>query len=217
MKVRFPVFRGLLLVGVLWTGTCTIADETRRHGQCSGIDTRHDCIHLGELMDSVSVEGAFKSCTESESPVPLSAKEDPTSSIVHQFVLTRSGIVELEIDGLGDAWVLKEGTLILQTDENVSSVEHRFEPGRYTLIGRAPRCGNSKTDWNGRYKIRIDPHGAKGSSVVTRETINKTDEVVVLTREERKPTWRRIGMWTLIVSMALIGFFIFANSFSTAA
>ena len=201
--MKLPAFRVLLLVGVLSSGTCMIADESRRNGLCSGVDSRHGCVHLGELSDSVLLAGIFKSCTESGFSMPLGSEEDPASSAVYQFNLTRAGVVKLDIDGLGDALVLKQDTLVFRADGNLPSIQRRFEPGRYTLIGRAPRCRNGKADWNGGYKIQIDPHGAEESNA--RETVDVTGEVVVLTRQERESILRRTFRWSFTVTMAAAG------------
>ena len=173
-----------------------IADESRPNGLCSGVDSRHGCVQLGELSESVLLAGIFKSCTESEFSMPLGSEEDPASSVIYQFDLTRAGVVKLDVDGLGNASVLKEDMVVFRADNYMTSISHRFEPGRYTLIGRAPLCEKSKADWNGGYKIRIDPHGAEESSA--RETVDRTGEVVVLTRQERNPILARAGMLTLV-------------------
>ena len=194
-----PAFRAQLLVGVLCTGTCMIAAENRHNDQCSGTYSRHDCVHLGEVSDSVSLVGTFESCTESAGYEPLTSREDPGSSVVYQFDMTRSGNVRLQIDGLGDAWVIKGGTTAFRVNANVNSIDRRFDRGRYTLIGRAPLCRNVREDWSRGFRILIDPKDGEQSVLDSPETADGTDRIVVMIREERKPLLARVTNWTYIV------------------
>ena len=212
------MIRGLLFTVVLSQGMSMIADETVQFGRCSDIDHQHECAHLGELSDSVLLVGILKSCSESTVSVPLGSNEDPGSSVIYQFNLTHVDIVKLSVDGLGETLVLKEDTIVFRADEGTSSVERRFLPGRYTLIGRAPFCRNGAEDWNGGYKIRIASQGLDGSSTNAWETVDTSGEVVVLTREERKPVLGRVGMWSLFVSTTVLGIaFITLLLFAVAA
>ena len=204
--MRLLLFRTLVLLSFLYIGTYSIADEIRLDGQCSGIDSQHDCVQLGELNDSVLLVGIFGSCTESGYAIPPGSEEDPASSVIYQFNLTHIGIVKLDADGLGIASILMEDAVVFLADKNMASVSHRFEPGHYTLIGRAPLCEKSKADWNGGYKIRIGPHGANESNA--RETVKRTGDVVVMSREERKPLLGRVGKRILIISGSVIGFIL---------
>ena len=202
--VRLPVFRALLVVGILCTGISSIADETRRNGPCSGFDSRHDCVFLGELSDVALLVGIFESCTDSRFSISPGSKVDPDSSVIYQFDLKHLGVVKLDVVGLWNASILKEDAVVVGADKYMTSISHRFEPGRYTLIGHAPLCENGKVDLNRGYRIRIDPHGAEDST--PGGTVDRTGEVVVLTREERKSIWDRVGMLTLVTCMTLLAF-----------
>ena len=199
--MRFPILRTLMLLIGLCTCTSTIADEPLQNGQCSDIDSRHDCAYLGELSDSVLVVGFLDSCTESAPSVRLGSNEDPESSVIYQFDIAHTSVVKLDVDGLGDTSVLKNDTLVLLSNENVTSIKRRFEPGRYTLIGRAPLCGNGIAEKNVGYKIQLDPQGGEESIADASETVDSTDGVVELAREKPDAQWNRVSMLILIALM----------------
>ena len=210
--MRYPILSSLLRVGVLCAGTCMIADEIPPNGQCFGVDSRYDCVHLGELTDSVSVVGNFKSCTEAAVPVPLTSREAPDSTVVYQFDVTAKGRVKLVIKGLGNAWVFKDGTQAFRADANVNSIERSFDRGRYTLVGHAPLCGNGMSDWNGGYTILIDPQGWEGSDRGASGAAG-TDRIVVMNPEERKHPLVRTAKWTFIVLSTLLAIVVLAFAF----
>ena len=158
---------------------------------------------MGELSASVLLTGKFESCSESVFSNPPGAKEDPASSVIYQFDVMHIGVVKLDVDGLGESMILRKEILEFRAGELVASVNRRFEAGRYTLIGRAPLCGNVKENWNGGYKILIDLLHAEDPDANALETVDRTGEIVVLTREER-PVLRRVGRWSFIVSMSLL-------------
>ena len=170
----------------------------------------------GELSDSVLLAGIFKSCTESGFSAAPGSKEDPDSSVIYQFDLKYLGVVKLDVDGLENASLLKEDSVVFRTDKYMASISHRFEPGRYTLMGRAPLCGNVTSDWNGGYKILIDPLSAEDRDANAMETEDGTGEVVVLTRERRKPIFGRVTKWVFIGTLVLLGVFLLLGLFTSA-
>lgn len=191
-------------MGILCGGMCISADEVPSNRQCSGIDSRYECGYLGELTDSVSAAGDFGSCTASAGVEPLTSGEDLDSTIVYQFDAITDGRAKLVINGMGNAWVFRDGIQVFRMDSNVTSVERRFVRGRYTLVGHAPFCKGSLSNWNGGYRFDIDAEVRDVSERDTSGTAADTDRMVVTNPENKKHPLVRTAKWTFIVLSTLI-------------
>ena len=189
------VFRVVLLVGFLCSCAHSVADELRIDRECSGIESEPHCISLGELKKSLLLAGTFESCNKSKSDVTSESKEAPDSSVIYQFDVSRTRSVALNMQGLGDAAVFKQGTLVFRADEYVASVNLQIDGGQYTLIGRAPLCGNGSGDWSGTYKIRINPDVSDAANIgETADPIQQIAPVPVPKPREKFS----IGRWILV-------------------
>lgn len=215
--MKFQAIQVFLLSGVLCAGTFLVAGETSHPEGCSEFDSRSDCVHLGELRGTVRVHGTFDSCTAGESINSLQLDESASGSVIRQIDLAQGGKVTVEVDGVGEARVFKDGALVLRMDGNVSSVQRGFDRGRYTFIGQAPLCGRVETDWTKAYTVRFDPHSAGEPNEHAQGTEDRSGEMVVSAQEDRKPTWRRILKWTVIVPMIAIAVFYLAIGLSHTA
>lgn len=205
---RYPsVLRVLLLVGAVFAGLSSFADETSTNEGCFDIDTKNQCTHLGELSESVLLEGTIDSCAAARSPISLDLAEDPDSSVIFQFDLRRPTNVTLDMQGLGSALMVKQDIAVFRADQYVDSVNIRVEPGRYTLIGRAPLCAKREVERDWLYKIRVDLGSNKSSAPV--ETVVRTQEVTVPTRSEQRgkfsvARWLLVGTLSFVVLLLLI-------------
>lgn len=203
-------------MGILCVGTCISADEVPSNEQCSDVDARYDCTHLGKLTESISATGNFTSCTESAGIEPITPNGDPDSTVVYQFDSPAHGRAKLVINGLGNAWVFKDGIQVFRMDSNVNSVERHFLRGRYTLVGHAPLCDDGVSDSNRGYRFVIDPEGWDSSDRDTSGTVGGADRIVVTTPEEKRHPLVRTAKWTFILLSTLIliviGAFLFAEN-----
>ena len=195
MPMRYLIARALSFAVALFLGVSTTAEEN----PCSGIDTQSDCEQLGTLKDSVMLVGKLNSCSASRYSSNVDSIEDSDSSVIRQFDLTKDGFVTLEVEGIGEALILNEDQLVFRAEGNMSSVQHRFEPGRYTLIARAPLCQNGAEGWNGRYKIMIGPSKTEQTDSI--EPDASVNLIAVPTPEPETPLLQQVAMWSIIALM----------------
>lgn len=193
--MRFWIAPAFSLVVALCIGVPANAQEN----PCSGIDTQSDCVQLGTLKDSVMLVGKLSSCSTSRYSAETDSTQDSDSSVIRQFDLIKDGFVTLEVEGIGEALVLNEDQLVFRAEGNMSSVQHRFESGRYTLIARAPLCQDGDEDWNGRYKIVIDPSITEQTDSIDPDA--RVNPIIVPTPEREAPLLERVAMWSIIALM----------------
>lgn len=199
------VFRVLLLVGAVFVGLSSLADETSTHEGCFDIDAQNHCTQLGELSESVLLAGTIDSCATTENQISLGVAEDPDSSVVFQFDLRRPTDVTLDMHGLGSALMVKQDVAVFRADRNVDSVNIRVESGRYTLIGRAPPCANGELDRSWMYKIRVDLDRTESSTSV--KTVVRPQEAIAPTRIETRGKFS-IGRWLMVGTMSFVLFLL---------
>lgn len=189
--MRKLIFGSFLLVGAVQIATFASAEND----QCVGVGSQQECVHLGQLNGSILLADTFESCSETGFSVQQTSTYNQESSATYQFEIIADRHVALTVYGLEDMILLKDGEVVFQGGETVSSVRRRFDPGQYTLIGRAPRCESGKDNWERGFKIQIDPQSDNELSV--RSPTESADASVVTPREEKEPLESRVTKWVL--------------------
>ena len=177
-----------LLAGAVLSGAFASAEGN----QC--IDIQQECVHLGKLNEPIVLAETFESCSKTTVSAQQSSTHDD-SSVIYQFEIVNGDPVAFTVDGLGDTVLLNDGNVVFWGGELLTSFSRRFDPGGYTLIGRAPRCANGKDAWEGAFRIQIDPQGAQESKVGTR--IEQVDAAAVTSLVEEEPLESRATKWVL--------------------
>ena len=180
---------------------CAFADETPVNNQCSGIESGGNCIQLGDLQDSAVLVGSFKSCTDLRSTETEISKENPDISFSYEFQVRKSAVVEIELFGVGDIWLLVDDNKAYVVGSNLDSIQQEFRPGRHTLFGRAPLCQDDDKDWRGRYKVLINLHGQSQSDTSVMGNTQGNTPVSSGTVNEQKPKLTATSPWSGLTYM----------------
>lgn len=186
--MRKMIFRSSLLVVVVLNAIYASAEND----QCVGVAPQQECVHLGKLNGSILLADTFESCSETGFSMQQTSSYNQDSSATYQFEVVADRHVVLTVYGLGDTILLKDGDLVFQGGESVSSVRRQVDPGQYTLIGRAPRCESGRDDREHSFRIQIDRHSANELSV--RRPSESANTSVVTPREE-EPLDSRVTKW----------------------
>lgn len=195
----------------LGMGTWTFADEADFDSRCSGIGSGGNCIQLGDLRDSAVLVGSFKSCTDLRSTETDISKENPDISFSYEFQVRNSTVVNIELFGVGDVWLLVDDNRAYVVGSNVDSIQRTLRPGRYTLFGRAPPCQNDDKDWRGRYKVLINLQGQSQSDTSVMENTQGSSPVSSGTSKEQQQPLTATSKWSALTYMwvSALGGFLF--------
>ena len=183
-------------MAVVGFGTCTLADETSLDSHCKGAQSGVNCIQLGDLRDSAVLVGSFKSCTDLRSTADDISKENPDISFSYEFQVRKSGVVEIELFGVGDIWLLVGDNRAYIVGSNVDSIQQELRPGRHTLIGLAPYCQDDDKDWREGYKVFIKLQGQSQADTSVMEITQGSSPVSSGTGKEQKQPLTATSKWS---------------------
>ena len=192
--MAFVFLRAFGLVCLVTIGTCIVAESEAQNDRCSDLDSPHACFDLGQLNQSILISGSFESCVASDPRTRPTSPGNQDYAVIYQFSVTSGGLVELEMDGLGNSILIKHGNITFWGGENVTSIRRHFDAGPYTFVATAPTCTNGDVELQPVYRIQIDPGSEE---TIVREDLQRPVRVVEPAQVEEEPLESRMTKWLM--------------------
>ena len=200
----------LFLAGAVLSGVIASAEGN----QCIDMDAHPACVHIGKLNQLIVLTDTFESCSTKTLSAQKSSTYDHESSVIYQFEIVGGHSVAFTVGGLGDTILLRDGNVVFEGSEELTAFSRRFEPGQYTLIGRAPLCEYGKDDWEGTFTIRFHPN----ADVIWNQRLRaeRVNADTLTHSENEEPLESRVTKWLLggaisgAVAFLLFGLLLFA-------